>query len=238
MRVTEQQVFGFLVNSYQRARSHALRLQEHLATGKQGLQPSDDPGRFHRIVGEHITLTRLEQRLRNISTATTRVELADTSLQGTTATLSRIRQLAVQYASDTNGAAERTAGAHEVRALLQHLLQLGNAEFDENQPVFGGTSRHGFAAGLVVSTPITLTNTVADIGADCALVVTPYYFKGGMTSDRLRYHYTKIADEAKIPVLLYNVPQFTGVNIAPDLVAELSTHPNIVKRLRALQELS
>jgi len=75
---------------------------------------------------------------------------------------------------------------------------------------------------------VKLTNTVADIGADCALVVTPYYFKGGMTSERLRYHFSKIADEAKIPVLLYNVPQFTGVNIAPDLVAELSSHPNIV----------
>jgi flagellar hook-associated protein 3 FlgL len=162
MRVTEQQVFGFLVNSYQRARFKALRLQEQLATGKQVLQPSDDPGRFHRIVGERITLTKLEQRLRNISTATTRVELADTSLQGTTATLSRIRQLAVQYASDTNGAAERAAGAQEVRALLQHLLQLGNAEFDENQPVFGGTSRHGFAAGLAIAPPVTLTNAVAD----------------------------------------------------------------------------
>jgi flagellin-like hook-associated protein FlgL len=107
-------------------------------------------------------LTKLEQRLRNISTATTRVELADTALQGTTAALSRIRQLAVQYASDTNGASDRAAGAHEVRALLQHLLQLGNAEFDENQPVFGGTSRHGFAAGLAVSTPITLTNIRSD----------------------------------------------------------------------------
>ena len=162
MRVTEQQVFGFLVNSYQRARSKSLRLQEHLTTGKQVLQPSDDPGRFHRIVGEQTTLAKLEQRLRNIATATTRVELADTSLQGTTSTLSRIRQLAVQFASDTNGAAERAAGGQEVRALLQHLLQLGNAEFDENQPVFGGTSRHGFAAGLAVSTPITLTNAVAD----------------------------------------------------------------------------
>lgn len=162
MRVTEQQVFGFLVNSYQRARLKALRLQEHLATGKQVLQPSDDPGRFHRIVGERLTLTKLEQRLRNISSATTRVELADASLQGTTAALSRIRQLAVQYASDTNGASERAAGAQEVRALLQHLLQLGNAEFDENQPVFGGTSRHGFAAGLAISPPITLTNAVSD----------------------------------------------------------------------------
>ena len=162
MRVTEQQVFGFLVNGYQQARSRALRLQEHLATGKQVLQPSDDPGRFHRIVGEKTTLAKLEQRLRNVATATTRVELADTSLQGATATLSRIRQLAVQYASDTNGAAERAVGGREIKELLQHLLQLGNTEFDENQPVFGGTSRHGFAAGLALGTPVTVMNAVAD----------------------------------------------------------------------------
>ncbi|MFO0698021.1 MAG: flagellin [Nitrospira sp.] len=162
MRVTEQQVFGFLVNSYQRARSKSLRLQEQLATGKQVLQPSDDPGRFHRIIGESTTLGKLEQRLRNIGTATTRVELADTSLQGATQTLSRVRQLAVQFASDTNGASERRAGAREIEALLHHLLQLGNAEYDENQPVFGGTSRHGFAAGLSLSAPVTLTNGVTD----------------------------------------------------------------------------
>jgi flagellar hook-associated protein 3 FlgL len=162
MRVTEQQVFGFLVNGYQQARSRALRLQEHLATGKQVLRPSDDPGRFHQIVGEKTTLVKLDQRLRNVAMATTRVELADISLQGTTATLSRIRQLAVQYASDTNGATERATGGHEIKALLQHLLQLGNTEFDENQPVFGGTSRHGFAEGLAVGTPVTVTNAVAD----------------------------------------------------------------------------
>ena len=162
MRVTEQQVFGFLVNNYQRARSRALRLQEHLATGKQVLQPSDDPGRFHRIVGEKTTLAKLEQYLRNVTTANTRVDLADTSLQGTTTTLSRIRQLAVQFASDTNGASQRTIGAQEVQALLQHLLQLGNTEFDENQPVFGGASRHGFAAGLALATPVILTNGVTD----------------------------------------------------------------------------
>ncbi|NGZ03461.1 MAG: hypothetical protein CV090_10465 [Nitrospira sp. WS238] len=162
MRVTEQQVFGFLVNNYQRARSNALRLQEHLSTGKQVLAPSDDPGRFHRILGEKTTLTRIEQRLRNVDTATTQVDLADTSLQGTTTTLSRIRQLTVQLASDTNGASDRLAGAQEIEALLQHLLKLGNAEFAENQPVFGGTSRHGFAEGLPISTPITLTDGVSD----------------------------------------------------------------------------
>lgn len=162
MRVTEQQVFGFLVNDYQRARSKALRLQEQLSTGKQVLQPSDDPGRFHRIIGEKTTLVKLEQRLRNISTSATRVDLADASLRGTTEALSRVKQLAVQYASDTYGATERASGSHEIRALLQQLLQLGNAEFDENQPVFGGTSRHGFAAGLALSIPVTLTNGTAD----------------------------------------------------------------------------
>ena len=162
MRVTEQQTLGFLLNNYQRARSRALKLQEHLATGKQVLQPSDDPGRFHRIVGEKSILGKLEQYLRNVKAATTRVDLADTSLQGTTTTLSRIRQLAVQYASDTNGAADRATGGHEIKELLQHLLQLGNTEFDENQPVFGGTSRHGFAAGLALATPVTVTNAVTD----------------------------------------------------------------------------
>ncbi|MBX3324908.1 MAG: hypothetical protein KF682_03315 [Nitrospira sp.] len=162
MRVTDQQVFGFLVNNYQRARLKEVQLHEQLATGKQVLQPSDDPGRFHRILGEQTTLAKLEQRIRNVATATTRVDLADTSLQNTTTTLSRIRELAVQYASDTNNASDRINGSQEIEALLQHLLQLGNTTFDDNQPVFGGTSRHGFAAGLALSTPVTLTNAVAD----------------------------------------------------------------------------
>ncbi len=162
MRVTDQQVFGFLVNNYQRARLKELQLQEHLAAGKQILQPSDDPGLFNRILGEQTTLAKLDQHIRNVATATTQVNLADSSLQNTATTLSRIRELAVQYASDTNSASDRIAGAQEIETLLQHLLQLGNTEFDDNQPVFGGTSRHGFAAGLVLSTPVTLTNAVAD----------------------------------------------------------------------------
>lgn len=162
MRVTDQQVFGFLVNNYQRARLKEVQLHERLATGKQVLQPSDDPGRFNRILEEQTTLAKLEQRIRNVTTATTQVDLADSSLQSTTTTLSRIRELAVQYASDTNGPSDRIAGAQEIETLLQHLLQLGNTEFDDGQPVFGGTSRHGFAAGLALSTPITLTNGGSD----------------------------------------------------------------------------
>lgn len=75
---------------------------------------------------------------------------------------------------------------------------------------------------------VRFTNQAADLGADCALVVTPSYFKGSMTPHLLETHYRTIADEAKIPIFLYNVPQFTGLNMEPELVANISTHPNVV----------
>ncbi len=74
---------------------------------------------------------------------------------------------------------------------------------------------------------IRFTRRAAELGADCALVVTPSYFKGQMTPERLEAHYRRVADEVPIPILLYNVPQFTGVNMAPPLVARLAEHPNI-----------
>ena len=62
-------------------------------------------------------------------------------------------------------------------------------------------------------------------GADAILVVTPYYNK---TSQRgLIQHYTTIADEVDIPMILYNVPGRTGLNIAVDTVVELAKHKNI-----------
>ena len=75
---------------------------------------------------------------------------------------------------------------------------------------------------------IAAVKRAAELGADCALVVTPHYFKGQMTPDNLAGHYTRVAEAAEIPVLLYNFPQATGVNMEPELVARLAGHPNIV----------
>lgn len=75
---------------------------------------------------------------------------------------------------------------------------------------------------------IHFTNQAARIGADFGLVVTPYYFKGSMKPQILHDHFVAVADSSQIPILLYNVPQFTGVNMESDLVAKLSSHPNIV----------
>jgi 4-hydroxy-2-oxoglutarate aldolase len=75
---------------------------------------------------------------------------------------------------------------------------------------------------------IQQTRRAAELGADCALVITPYYFKGQMTPGRLVNHFLKVADAATIPVLVYNFPQSTGLNLAPDAVAKIAGHPNVV----------
>lgn len=75
---------------------------------------------------------------------------------------------------------------------------------------------------------IALTRKAAQAGADAALVVTPHYYTAKMTTDSLLHHYTTLADASPIPILIYNVPKFTNVNTAPDMIARASQHPNIV----------
>lgn len=75
---------------------------------------------------------------------------------------------------------------------------------------------------------VKLTNLAAERGSDVALVVTPHYFKGNMNNAALKKHYLTIADETNIPILIYNVPKFTGIAVSPELVASLAEHPNII----------
>jgi 4-hydroxy-2-oxoglutarate aldolase len=75
---------------------------------------------------------------------------------------------------------------------------------------------------------ITLTKEAADRGADAVLVKNPFYFKGQMTFDAYLAHYTAVADASPVPVVIYNVPVFTGVPLQSKLVIELAKHPNIL----------
>jgi len=75
---------------------------------------------------------------------------------------------------------------------------------------------------------IAFTNRMGAVGADAALVRPPGYYKSKMTREVLRRHYLEVADKSKIPLIIYNVPQNTGITIEPGLLVELSAHPNIV----------
>jgi 4-hydroxy-2-oxoglutarate aldolase len=88
--------------------------------------------------------------------------------------------------------------------------------------LIAGTGRESTSA------TIAATQCAAAAGVDAALVRTPSFFKSQMTTGVFVRHYTSVADASPIPVLLYNVSMFTGVNLTPDAVATLASHPNIV----------
>ena len=73
---------------------------------------------------------------------------------------------------------------------------------------------------------VTLAKSIKPLGVDGILSVTPYYNKG--TYDGIKSHYLSIAEASNLPIILYNVPQRTGVNLPISLIAELSEHENIV----------
>jgi dihydrodipicolinate synthase/N-acetylneuraminate lyase len=74
---------------------------------------------------------------------------------------------------------------------------------------------------------VRMAAVAAECGADAVLVLTPHYFRSRMVGEALRRHFAAVADASPVPVLLYNVPAFTGVVIPPAVVGELATHPNI-----------
>ncbi|MGB9080916.1 MAG: 4-hydroxy-tetrahydrodipicolinate synthase, partial [Desulfuromonadaceae bacterium] len=87
-------------------------------------------------------------------------------------------------------------------------------------PVIAGTGSNSTVEA------IELTQKAKDMGVAGVLLVTPYYNKP--TQEGLVRHYTAIADAVDIPLILYNVPGRTGVNMLPETVARLAPHKNIV----------
>lgn len=74
---------------------------------------------------------------------------------------------------------------------------------------------------------IELTKELADLGADAVLVKNPFYYKSMMNYAVYLAHYSAVADASPVPVIVYNVPVFTGISMEAKLLIELSKHPNI-----------
>jgi len=75
---------------------------------------------------------------------------------------------------------------------------------------------------------VRLTRAAGRLGADAAIVITPCYFKKSLTPAVLIRHYRTVADASPVPILLYNYPANTGINLEPETVARLAEHPNIL----------
>ena len=103
----------------------------------------------------------------------------------------------------------------EHRAAIEFAVKQINGRV----PVIAGTGSND------TSYAVELTKHACAVGVDGVLVVTPYYNKA--TQKGLIKMFTMIADASTVPVILYNVPSRTGVNIKPSTVLELSKHPMI-----------
>ena len=97
-------------------------------------------------------------------------------------------------------------------------------------PVIAGTGSNDTAYAIQMS------QYAEKVGVDAVLLVTPYYNK--CTQNGLVAHYLKIADSINVPVILYNVPGRTGVDIKPESYAKLCKHPRIVATKEANGDLT
>ncbi|MFO7986988.1 MAG: dihydrodipicolinate synthase family protein [Desulfatiglandaceae bacterium] len=102
------------------------------------------------------------------------------------------------------------------------VWQTARAVIDADHLFIAGTGCESTRATL------DLTEKAARVGADAAMVVTPHYYRGRMTHEALVHHYTIIADHSPVPVILYNVPASTGVDLRAETIIALSRHPNIM----------
>ena len=119
-----------------------------------------------------------------------------------------------------------TLSREERSEIVKHTVKCVN----KRVPVVAGTGSN--------STKIALDYSLEaeSLGADALLIVTPYYNKTSQAG--LISHYTHIAERVSKPIILYNVPSRTGVNIQPQTYLELSKHENIVATKEANGDLS
>jgi 4-hydroxy-2-oxoglutarate aldolase len=118
------------------------------------------------------------------------------------------------------------AGSTGESVYLEHseklkLTEIARKRIPSSKTVLAGTGCESTRA------TIELTKEVADYGVDAVLVKNPFYYKSQMSFDVYMAHYSAVADASPVPLIVYNVPVFTGVALESRLVIELAKHPNI-----------
>ena len=119
-----------------------------------------------------------------------------------------------------------TVSVKEHLQIIEHTIGFADGRI----PVIAGTGANS------TEEAIELTQTAASLGANFALIVTPYYNKP--TQEGLYQHYIKIADAVEIPQILYNVPSRTACDLRPETVSRLCSHPNIIGIKEAVDDFA
>jgi 4-hydroxy-tetrahydrodipicolinate synthase len=120
----------------------------------------------------------------------------------------------------TTGESPTLTAEEDQRVIALTIETVRRRGVAEHTPVVAGTGSND------TSSAITYTRRAADLGADAALVVAPYYNKPDQRM--LEAHYRAIADEGGLPIVVYNVPGRTGCNVNADTLLRLAEHPRIV----------
>jgi 4-hydroxy-2-oxoglutarate aldolase len=102
------------------------------------------------------------------------------------------------------------------------VIEQTRALVPKDRPLIAGTARESTAHTIAAS------RRAAALGVDAVLVRTPCFFKAQMNGAVFERHYRAVADASPVPVILYNFTAATGVSLAPDVVAALAGHPNII----------
>ena len=131
----------------------------------------------------------------------------------------------IEYQIDNGIDALVVCGTTGEASTMSHEEKNSAIEFVVKQtagrvPVIAGTGTNNTAASVQASIE------AADLGADALLAVSPYYNK--CTDEGLVRHFYAIADAAGLPLIVYNIPGRTGINISPSVMKELAEHENIV----------
>jgi len=102
------------------------------------------------------------------------------------------------------------------------VYEMGREAIASDKLMIAGTG------GQSTRETIMLTRAAAKAGTDAVLVLNPFYFKGLMKPEALKQHYFAVADASEVPVIIYNMPGNSGMDMDAETILLLSSHPNII----------
>ena len=111
---------------------------------------------------------------------------------------------------------------HLDRDERKRMIEVVSSHAPQSRPIIAGTGAHS------TRETIGLSRDAADAGARAVLVLSPSYYRNQMTPDALADHFTAVADGAPVPVIVYNMPACTGIDLDAGTIARIAGHENVI----------